>query len=100
MDPAQAAEVLRSALDPKLPVIGDAFFWTFHPFSPFYVDSYATYGAGAYGAAPLRRARDEGPKVPLYEKVNRFFYGPQPKPEDPRASEKAVLAAIRAGKGR
>jgi hypothetical protein len=74
-----------------LRVIGDAFFWTFHPFSPFYVDPYAVRP---------RAARDEGPKVPLYEKVNRFFYGPQPRPEDPRATEKLVVAAIRAGKGR
>jgi len=38
--------------------------------------------------------------VPLYERVNRFFFGPQLPPEDPRESERLVLAAIRAGKGR
>jgi hypothetical protein len=40
------------------------------------------------------------PKVPLYERVNRFFFGPPPAPEDPRENERLVLAAIRAGKGR
>src|SRR6202035_2828662 len=40
------------------------------------------------------------PKVPLYERVNRFFFGPPEVPVDPRETERLVLAAIRAGKGR
>jgi hypothetical protein len=87
-----------------LRVLGDALFWTFHPWSPF---SYG-YGYGydqGYGAAPVQRARQarrgaEEQKVPLYERVNRFFFGPQLPPDDPRESERLVLAAIRAGKGR
>jgi hypothetical protein len=86
-----------------LRVLGDALFWTFHPWSPFSV-----YNAGyGYGwddghAQPVRQARrnPEEPKVPLYERVNRFFFGPTPPAEDPRESERLVLAAIRAGKGR
>jgi hypothetical protein len=78
-----------------LRVVGDALFWTFHPWSPFSV--YA--GAPSWGEAPAR-ARREGPKVPLYERVNRFFFGPSHPPEDPRESQRLVLAAIRAGKGR
>lgn len=87
-----------------LRVIGDALFWTFHPWSPF-----SAYGMGyGYGwddpyaqarRAPPRRAREE-PGVPLYERVNRFFFGPSAPPDDPRETERLVLAAIRAGKGR
>lgn len=86
-----------------LRIIGDALFWTFHPFSPFSV-YYAspTWGAPQYaggGWREQRRRRDE-PKVPLYERVNRFFFGPPVPPPDPRENERLVLAAIRAGKGR
>jgi hypothetical protein len=83
-------------------VVGDALFWTFHPWSPFSVYAYSGAGGwngnhagGNYGA---RRSR--GPRVPLYERVNRFFFGPQAPPEDPRANERRVVEAIRAGKGR
>ncbi|MGH7294395.1 MAG: hypothetical protein ACRELB_05670, partial [Polyangiaceae bacterium] len=78
-----------------LRVVGDALFWTFHPWSPFSV--YA--GPAGWGQAPAR-ARRQGPKVPLYERVNRFFFGPSVPPDDPREAERLVLAAIRAGKGR
>ena len=82
-----------------LRVVGDALFWTFHPWSPFAV-GYGGMGMGwGAGMAP-RRARSEGPKVPLYERVNRFFFGPHAPPEDPRENERLILAAIRAGKGR
>ncbi len=81
-------------------VLGDALFWTFHPWSPFSV--YAStggwdrgYEAGRY--APRAAA---GPRLPLYERVNRFFFGPALPAEDPRETERHVLAAIRAGKGR
>jgi hypothetical protein len=85
-----------------LRVVGDALFWTFHPWSPFSV-AYAPVGWGAgYGGTRSmpRSKRDEEPKVPLYERVNRFFFGPPPAPDDPRANERLVVAAIRAGKGR
>jgi hypothetical protein len=45
-----------------------------------------------------RSRRDEGP--PFYERVDRFFFGPPPPVKDPEASKKAVLAEIRAKKGR
>jgi hypothetical protein len=83
-----------------LRVLGDAFFWTFHPFSPFYAPAYAYGGGPVAFEAHHPHHEEESPRVPLYEKVNRFFYGPQPEPEDPRAHEKAIVAAIRAGKGR
>jgi len=78
-------------------VMGDALFWTFHPWSPFAV-GYGGMGWGS-GMAP-RRARSGETKVPLYERVNRFFFGPHAQPEDPRENERLILAAIRAGKGR
>ncbi|HXX69821.1 MAG TPA: hypothetical protein VEK07_21755 [Polyangiaceae bacterium] len=87
-----------------LRVVGDALFWTFHPWSPFsVVSAYPAYGPayGArfdYGRPPARRAA--GPRVPLYERVNRFFFGPHPAPSDPLEDERRIVAAIRAGKGR
>lgn len=83
-------------------VLADALFWMFHPFSPF---SYTYYG-GHYGASSWGSERvpspweAQRPKVPFYEKVNRFFFGPEDPPEDARAVQKKVLAEIRAQKGR
>ncbi|MCL2449217.1 MAG: hypothetical protein FWD17_09740 [Polyangiaceae bacterium] len=85
--------------------VSDALFWTFHPWSPFSV--YGGYAGGwgdsyyepGYAYAQRRRA-PQGPRVPLYERVNRFFFGPTPAPEDPLENERRLVAAIRAGKGR
>ena len=77
-----------------LRVLGDAFFWMFHPFSPF---SVVDYGYGSRGAVRRAPKRDE---TPFYEKVNRFFFGPTPPKEDPRAMEQHILAELRAQKGR
>jgi hypothetical protein len=84
-----------------LRVVGDALFWTFHPWSPFsvYYAPSAWESPYGYGRANRRPASRE-PRVPLYERVNRFFFGPPSPPEDPRESERLVLSAIRAGKGR
>jgi hypothetical protein len=85
-------------------VLGDALFWTFHPWSPFSVYAGPAWGAPAYGAPSYaerrERARSQGPRVPLYERVNRFFFGPPQPPVDPRENERLIVAAIRAGKGR
>lgn len=75
-------------------LLGDALFWTFHPFSPFYVDPYGM------GMGSRRRSRSEQPDVPFYEKVNRFVFGPTERPDDPLAMDRKVVAAIRSGKGR
>jgi len=74
--------------------IADALFWTFHPFSPFYAPDLVAPGFGA------GRARAKKEEVPFYEKVNRFVFGPREAPVDPLATERAVLAQIRWGKGR
>jgi hypothetical protein len=87
-------------------ILADALFWTFHPWSPFsYGYGYGPGAAMGWGAGNARgwqqpRQRRQEPKVPLYERVNRFFFGPTPPPEDPRENERLVVAAIRAGKGR
>ena len=90
-----------------LRVLGDALFWTFHPFSPFAV-GYGSYGRYENGYAsqprgtwsrPQSRGSREG-EVPFYEKVNRFFFGPTPPKPDPLAQERAILAELRAQKGR
>ncbi len=74
-------------------VVMDALFWTFHPFSPFaYVD---------YSAPVSRRARPQAKdQTPFYDKVNRFFFGPDVPEPDPLTQERRILAEIRAQKGR
>ena len=75
-------------------IVADAFFWTFHPLSPVVIgdrDGWASHGA---------RRRDRKNETPFYEKVNRFFFGPdEPRPE-PLELERRVLAEVRAQKGR
>ena len=84
-----------------LRVLGDALFWTFHPFSPF---AYRTYGYGYGGQrsswAPRPARKNKGDEIPFYEKVNRFFFGPPPPEVDPLEQQRRILAEIRAGKGR
>jgi hypothetical protein len=76
-------------------VVFDALFWTFHPFSPF---AYVDYG---YGPPRSQRARQKKKdETPFYEKVNRFFFGPDVTEPDPRTMERRILAEIRAQKGR
>ena len=59
-----------------LRVVGDALFWTFHPWSPFSVYYRGSARLGAAYGGRRRAAGATGPKVPLYERVNRFFFGP------------------------
>lgn len=71
-------------------VIAEALFWTFHPFSPVYIGS-----EPRWMHEQARRHR-----LPFYERVNRFVFGP-PKPTiDPREQERDILAEIRRQKGR
>jgi hypothetical protein len=84
-------------------VLGDALFWTFHPWSPFGVYASAGGWDRGYGDYEARRygpRQPAAPRLPLYERVNRFFFGPAAPPEDARETERHVVAAIRAGKGR
>ncbi len=73
-----------------LRLVLDSLFWTFHPFSPFYV--------GRDDYQDRYRAREK--KVPFYEKVNRFFFGPEEKQMDEKEQVKLALQEIRAKFGR
>lgn len=78
-------------------LLGDALFWTFHPFSPFNV-----VGAVAERREQNRRRIAAKPEdtTPFYEKVDRFFFGPKDVPADPLAMSQAIVSEIRANKGR
>lgn len=89
-----------------LRLIADALFWTFHPFSPFYIDT-SEYGARAerrrmeaHFAEQGQTLPPEPPKVPFYEKVNRFLFGPMPAPVDPNETKQRIVKAIRERRGR
>ena len=73
-------------------VIGEAFFWTFHPFSPFY--------AGGFQQQRGRGSVTREKKSPFYERVNRFVFGPEEKKADAQEMERRVLAQIRVSQGR
>lgn len=72
-----------------LRVIFDSLFWTFHPFSPFNVYN---------GADQVQRPREK--TGAFYEKVNRFFFGPEKIVEDDLAIIRKILEEIRALNGR
>jgi hypothetical protein len=76
-------------------VIAEALFWTFHPGL-----SYGGYGRGAAQTRGRWGDKTKEAGVPFYEKVNRFVFGPEPPPEDPRERERRMLAEIRRQKGR
>lgn len=71
-------------------MIFQALYWSLHPFSPVRI-------GGQIGRRP-RRAKADG--KPFYETVNGFFFGPVQEEVDEGAQQTALLAAIRAGKGR
>lgn len=92
---------------PGLPLLGgllrmiaDALFWTFHPFSPLYVEPIPVRRAGWRERDEARGRGDEEDDVRFYEKVNRFVFGPPRPKDDPSAMRARVLEEIRAGKGR
>ena len=80
-------------------VLADALFWTFHPFSPIAIGAQNRWDVYD-DRRDFRSARAPKDETPLYEKVNRFVFGPTPVPDDPQAMQKRVIAEIRAQKGR
>ena len=109
------------ALHVILRLIAEALFWTFHPFSPMArrnvydgslhrTDAYANLGRRTR-TRTVRRfgelitieepvADDDGEKVPFYEKVNRWAFGPDAEKEAPELMQQRLVAQIRANKGR
>jgi hypothetical protein len=78
-------------------LIAEAFFWTYHPFSPFYMEVDRPVRRAFGGRGGLAERRDA---TPFYERVDRFFFGPPTPRVDPRDVTRDILAEIRAGKGR
>jgi hypothetical protein len=81
-------------------MLADALFWTFHPFSPLYIDRAFDHVGTRRAVRSERENEDDEPKVAFYEKVNRFVFGPPVPKEDPHQMHGRVLAEIRALKGR
>src|SRR5437762_2382809 len=73
-------------------IVAEALFWTFHPLSPVIWQTEPAW-------TRLAR-RHQKPKVPFYERVNRFVFGPPRSPVDPRAEERSLVAEIRRLEGR
>lgn len=70
-------------------VVMDSLFWTFHPFSPFNARNYDPHG---------QQNRQKNGQ--FYEKVNRFFFGPEKTPVDELEVKRRILEEIRALNGR
>jgi hypothetical protein len=73
--------------------VAEALFWTFHPLSPV-----VWTHEPSWTRFPTRRRRQ--PRVPFYEKVNRFVFGPPKVPVDELAQQRALVAEIRRLEGR
>ena len=76
-------------------ILGDALFWTFHPFSPISV-----HPSTAWGERRRAMPQKQTSGVPFYEKVNRYFFGPPKLPLDPLEKERKIVTEIRASRGR
>lgn len=79
--------------------IGDALFWTFHPFSPLSV-VHRDVAFGRRRRSMTARSGRDADDVPFYEKVNRFVFGASEPPDDPHVMRSLVLQEIRAQRGR
>ena len=73
-------------------IIAEALFWTFHPFSP------VLWERPPPAWKQVRGRREK--KMPFYEKVNRFVFGPPPIKVNEQAREALVLTEIRRLQGR
>jgi hypothetical protein len=72
-------------------IIAEALFWTFHPFSPVIWETEPAW-------TRLRGRREK--KVPFYEKVNRFVFGPPPPKVNEQARDALLVTEIRRLEGR
>jgi hypothetical protein len=72
----------------------EALFWTFHPLSPFALEAQGGWSMGGRRRWPGAR------RLPFYERVNRFVFGPPEPAPDLRERERRLLAEIRHLEGR
>jgi hypothetical protein len=77
-------------------LVADAMFWTFRPFSSW--NDEGTLADRGEGASAEEGAAEE--KVPFYEKVNRFLFGPPARVIDPLERQRRIVQEIRAQRGR
>lgn len=75
-------------------IIADSFFWNFHPFSPLKIKRHQC------GNEREKSFREKTDNVSFYEKVNKFFFGPEKLPKDPFENKKIILKVIRNKNGR
>ncbi len=81
--------------------LAEALYWTFHPFSPVSLMFEPVWMRPRMQDRTVFGRRRMGPaKIPFYEKVNRFAFGPAPKKVDPREQVAMLLAEIRRLQGR
>jgi hypothetical protein len=73
-------------------IIAEALFWTFHPFSPVIWETEPAW--------TRVRERGRAKKIPFYEKVNRFVFGPPPERVNEQAREALLVTEIRRLEGR
>jgi hypothetical protein len=74
-------------------IVAEALFWTFHPFSPVLWER-----EPAWAKVPRRGQRTT--KIPFYEKVNRFVFGPPQPRVIETARERLLVAEVRRLDGR
>jgi hypothetical protein len=91
---------IGDAVGGLLRIVAEALFWTFHPFSPMALTREPTWmrSGGQVRGRGGRFVRSE--RVPFYEKVNRFAFGPPKKATDVREVVGHVLTEARRLQGR
>jgi hypothetical protein len=82
---------IGDALVVVLRIIAEALFWTFHPFSPVIWETEPAWKR-------VRGRREK--KIPFYEKVNRFVFGPPPVRVNEQAREALLVTELRRLEGR
>jgi hypothetical protein len=90
---AKSEDGIGDVLALLLQVLAESLYWTFHPF-----------GVVSFERAPGwvrgRGRRAAAAKLPFYERVNRFVFGPPPPAIDPRGALRAAVGEIRRQRGR
>jgi len=90
---AKSEDGIGDVLGLLLQVLAESIYWTFHPFGAVYAEREPRWVQG-------RKGRETSAKVPFYERVNRFVFGPPPAAVDPRADLRKAVVEIRRQQGR